>query len=80
VDFPDNFQISLLGFLNNRSRISCQTFGYFRRAFSKDIFPLPLFQEMSRYENHIEIGLGTKNGLFQGVSRLLISLQNIEIA
>jgi hypothetical protein len=24
-----------------------------------------IFQEMSRYENHIETGLGTKNGLFK---------------
>jgi hypothetical protein len=32
---------------------------------TRDTFPLPLFQEMSRYENHIETGLGTKNGLFE---------------
>jgi competence ComEA-like helix-hairpin-helix protein len=28
-------------------------------------FPLPLFQEMSRYENHIETRLGGENGLFE---------------
>jgi hypothetical protein len=27
--------------------------------------PLPLFQEMSKYENHIETRLGTENGLFK---------------
>jgi hypothetical protein len=31
----------------------------------RDYFPLPLFQEMSRYEYHIETGLGTKNELFK---------------
>jgi hypothetical protein len=33
---------------------------------------------MSRYENHIETGLGTENGLFQGVSRLKTSLHVLE--
>ncbi len=33
---------------------------------------------MSRYENHIETGLGTKNRLFQGVCRLLVALQSLK--
>jgi hypothetical protein len=39
--------------------------GYLKPRVFRDNFPLPLFQEMSRYENHIETGLGTKNGLFE---------------
>ena len=33
---------------------------------------------MSRYENHIETRLATKNGLFQGVCRLLVTLHVLE--
>ena len=36
------------------------------------------FQEISRCENHIEIGLGKKDGLFQGVSQPLIASQYAE--
>jgi len=50
----------------------------FERRIIQDNFPLPLFQEMSRYENHIESGLATKNGVFQGVSRLLTTLHVLE--
>jgi hypothetical protein len=33
---------------------------------------------MSRYENHIETRLATKNGLFQGVTCLKATLHNRE--
>jgi hypothetical protein len=35
-----------------------------------------VFQEVSIYENHIESGLATKNGLVQGVFRLHATLQD----
>jgi len=54
-------------------KVSCHNVVYLKPRILRGFFPLPLFQEMPRYENHIETGLEKKRA-FQGVSRPLIVL------
>jgi hypothetical protein len=50
--------------------------GWFVRSETNAFFQLSRLQETSRYENHIAITLATKKGVFEGVCRFLVALQN----
>jgi hypothetical protein len=51
-------------------KVSCRNVVYLKPRILRGFFPLPLFQEMPRYENHIETGLGEKTGFSRCVPNL----------